>query len=74
MFAIIVQIKSEICKEKVYYVLKRKKINLASKQILFCRAVVSVFTETVLSFISDKVSGTFLFFGNIVQNIIELKI
>lgn len=59
MFAVIVQIKLEICKEKVCYVLKRKKINLAPKQILFCRAIVSVFTETVLLFTSDKVSGMF---------------
>lgn len=44
---------------KIYYVLKRKKINLAPKQILFCRAVLSVFTETILSFTSDKVSGMF---------------
>lgn len=42
------------------HILKGRK-RTASKQILFCMAIVSIFIETILSFILDEVSGGFYF-------------
>lgn len=51
-------------------IFKRKKNKFVPKHILFYKAIVSVFTEMILLFISDKVSGgrvlyLFSFFCNI---------